>query len=440
MGIRPKPTVTPLALCVFVALGGCDLEWKKPDLAIPPPERFKQASQKPAPPLGSAHAFVQKFGSGELTGIVDAALVNNNDIAAAVARISQADATARVASAPLWPTLTNVNSVQRTQVPGTATSSTPNFNPQQQFLSSAGDARQAALLQNDGTYSATRTNLFKLGLNASYTVDLWGVNEDASKAARLLANASRFDRSVVEIATVASVLNSYFQVLNAQDQLRIVHENAKIAREVLKALQARLAVGTATVLDTAQQETVLDTQLALEPPLEQTLAQQRNLLAVLLGRTPESFSTRGASLKTLHFPKIEPGLPSEVLLRRPDVAEAEAKLASQEFSVLQARAAFFPQLTLTGQYGVQSIVWKNLARPEAIAWQVLASATQPLFDGYNLQGQYQLQQGKFAELAADYRKQTLTALSDTENALIAIAQTSRQLRLEEDPSTPRGAR
>jgi outer membrane protein TolC len=166
--------------------------------------------------------------------------------------------------------------------------------------------------------------------------------------------------------------------------------------------------------------------------LEQTLRQQRNLLAVLLGKTPESFSTSGLSLKNLRFPRIEPGLPSEVLLRRPDVAEAEAKLASQEFSVLEARAAFFPQITLTGQYGVQSIVFKNLGRPEAVAWQILANAAQPLFDGYNLQGQYLLQQGKYSELAADYRKQVLTALSDTENALIAIAQTERQLKLQLD--------
>ena len=94
-----------------------------------------------------------------------------------------------------------------------------------------------------------------------------------------------------------------------------------------------------------------------------------------------------------------------MLLRRPDVAEAEAKLASQEFSVLQARAAFFPSITLTGQYGVQSTLIKYLATPQAIGWQVAANAAQPLFDGYNLQGQYKLQKGKYAELAADYRKQ-----------------------------------
>ncbi|WP_424361202.1 TolC family protein [Methylocystis parvus] len=119
----------------------------------------------------------------------------------------------------------------------------------------------------------------------------------------------------------------------------------------------------------------------------------------------------GTSLKSTAFPKIAPGLPSEVLLRRPDVAEAEAQLASQEFSVLQARAAFFPSISFHGQYGVQSIVCQISGDAGgdrlADAGQDIA---QPIFDGYNLQGQYMLQQGKYSELAANYRKQTLTPL------------------------------
>jgi len=408
-------------LTMLAALGGCNLDWEKPEASTPPPERFRETKPKEAPSIGSAHDFAARFGSMELTGVVDQALENNYDIAAAVARIAQADAQARISSAALWPALTMNDSAQRTQTPGTAIS-----------LNTAAGQAATSTATNNGSFSATRSNLYKLGLNASYEIDFWGKNEDASKAARLLANASRFDRNVVEIATIASVLNSYFLVLNAQDRLRIARANVKIADEVFKAIKMRLEVGTATVLDTSQQETVLDTQKASIPPLEETFRQQKNLLAVLLGRTPESFDTKGASLARLRFPRIEPGLPSEVLLRRPDVAEAEAKLASQEFSVLQARASFFPSITLTGQYGVQSIVFKNLATPQAIGWQVLANAAQPLFDGYNLQGQYMLQQGKYAELTADYRKQTLTALSDTENALIAIAQTGRQLKLQED--------
>ncbi len=410
-----------MALCATLTLAGCDLTWEKPEAAAPPPERFRAAAPKSAPSLHSTHEFVERFRSPELTRVIDEALAGNNDIAAAVARITQADAQARVSSAPLFPSLSNVNNFERFQTPSTVYGGV-----------GATGGQAAAAAASSSPYSATQSNYFSLGLNASYTLDIWGVNQDASAASRLLANASRFNRKVVEIATVASALNAYFAVLNAQDQLRIVNENVRIAGHVLTALRARREVGLATVLDVAQQETVYDTQLAMIPPLQQTLAQQSNLLAVLLGQTPESFSIQGTTLKSLRFPKIEPGLPSEVLLRRPDVAEAEAKLASREFSVLQARAAFFPQIQLTGQYGVESVVWRNLATPQAIAWQVLAMTTQPLFDGWSLQGQYELQKGKYSEFAANYRKQALTALSDAENALIAIAQTQRHLNLQED--------
>jgi multidrug efflux system outer membrane protein len=218
-------------------------------------------------------------------------------------------------------------------------------------------------------------------------------------------------------------------VLAAQDRLRIANNNVAIAARVNRAIQARFEVGIASALDTAQQESVLAQQRAAIPPLEQTLRQTRNLLAVLVGQTPESVEVRGGTLTALSYPHVAPGLPSEVLLRRPDVAEAEARLASQEFSVLQARAAFFPSITLTGQYGIQTALLRNLVRPEAIAWQAATNLAQPIFDGFNLQGQYEFQKNRYAELAALYRKQILTALSDTENALIAVRETERQLTL-----------
>lgn len=405
-----------------LALLGCDLEWEKPDLATPPPERLRETTPRSAEPIPAGRDFVAKFGSRELTGLVEEALSGNLDIEAAAARIEQADAQARVSSAALWPNVSMLDVARTTRVPGTTLnigSASTGINP----------ATVGSSTANTG-FRARHFGFFQLGLTASYEIDFWGKNEDASKAARILANASRFDRDVVEIATVAAVMNAYFQVLTAQDRLKIARSNVAIAEEVDRAIQARLAVGTASVLDTAQQETVLAQQRATIPPLEQTLRQTRNLLAVLLGRTPESLEARGGSLTKLKFPRIDPGLPSEILLRRPDVAKAEAQLASQEFSVLQARASFFPSLTLTGQYGLQTALLQNLLRPEAIAWQAAGSFAQPLLDGYNLQGQYDLQKGRYAELAALYRKQILTALSDVENALIAEKETAKQVQLQ----------
>lgn len=403
-------------------LSGCDLDWQKPDLATPPPDRFHEAKPASAKPIARGPDFAAKFGSRELTKLVEQAVGDNLDIAAAAARITQADAQARVSSAALWPSISMQDIARTSRVPGTTLN-----------VGGAGGNINPATIGAQPTaagFRARHFGFFQLGLTASYEIDFWGKNEDASYAARLLANATRFNRDTVEISTVASVLNAYFQVLTAQDRLRIAHSNVAIAERVNRAIQARFEVGTASALDTAQQETVLAQQRASIPPLEQTLRQTKNLLAVLVGQTPESVDLKGGSLTRLSFPKVAPGLPSEVLLRRPDVAEAEARLASQEFSVLRARASFFPSITLTGQYGVQTALLRNLLRPEAIAWQAASNLAQPLFDGYNLQGQYELEKGRFAELAALYRRQILTALSDAENALIAVKETERQVKLQ----------
>ena len=409
---------------VAAALSGCDLEWDKPSLSAPPPARFVEAKPHPAPPISGGRDFAVKFGSKELTQLVERALDDNLDLAAAIARITQADAQARVSSAAQWPAVSLTDIARTTRTPGTTInvgSASSGFNP-------ATSSSSTSSLTSSG-FRARNFGFFQLGLTASYELDFWGKNEDASMAARILANVSRFDRNVVEISTVAAVLNAYFQVLTAQDRLVIARQNVAIAQQVMDAINARLEVGVATVLDTSQQQTILAQQQASIPPLEQTLRQTRNNLAVLLGQTPESMTIKGGSLIKLNFPRIAPGLPSEVLLRRPDVAEAEARLASQEFSVLQARAAFFPSISLTSLYGFQSALLSTLLlRPDAIAIQLAGTLTQPVFDGWNLQGQYDQQKGRYSELAALYRKQILTALSDTENALIAIRETDRQMK------------
>lgn len=407
------------------------LDWEKPEATVETPPAYRAGKPKSAPPIPAARTWSTKFGSPELTRIVEKALDQNLDIAAAVARIEQADAQAIISSSALFPSLTFNALARRMQTPGAITSATST-------AAGTGGTGTGATTGGTTTTSAAgsqllrtrRANFFQLGLNASYEIDFWGKNQDASNAARLLAHASRFDRDVVEIATIASVVNSYFQILTAQDRLRIARNNIKIAETVLAAIKARLDVGTATALDYSQQLSVVATQRAAVPPLEQTLRQTKNTLAVLLGVPPESAVISGGSLTRLRFPTVAAGLPSELLLRRPDVAEAEARLVSQEFSVLQARAAFFPSIQITGMYGLQSIALKSLFRPEAIAWQIAGNLTQPLFDGYNLQGQLNLQKGRYAELAQDYQKQILTAFSEVENALIAIAETSRQLKLQ----------
>jgi len=417
------------AFGVCVLLAGCDLDWVKPNVGVPAPARFREAGPHAAAPIGAGRDFAARFSSKELTTLVALASQGNLDLAAAAARIREADAQARMASAPLWPSLAMHDFGLRTQVPGAALGQNANGSGASNPLSPARIGREIALQSNQGNTSALRTNLYQLGLTASYEIDFWGKNENASRAAQLLANASRFDRDVVEISIISTVLNAYFHALSAQDRLRVLARNIQKAEAVQAALLARLKAGAATIVDTAQQGGIVAELRAMEPPLQETLRQSRNRLAVLVGRTPEGFSLQGGSLGALSYPRIEPGLPSEVLLRRPDVAAAEAKLAAQELSVLRARAAFFPSIKLTGQYGLQSMVLKNLGSPQAIGWQLGMQIAQPLFDGFYLQGDYESQKAIFTEFAALYRQQILSALMDTENALVAASESERRVQL-----------
>ncbi|WP_294536175.1 efflux transporter outer membrane subunit [uncultured Rhodoblastus sp.] len=409
--IRREGRTAPAATAAFwallvLALAGCDLDKESLDSGIATPTRFQAVG-------GGGRVALQRelddwparFGSKELTHLVAQAQSQNLDIAAAVARIAEAEAQARVAAATLYPTVAAGGAGGQALIPGVSKAFSP-------------------------PYRSQRTNAFGLNLNASYEIDFWNKNHDAAASGLLSAQASVFDRDVVALSTTASVVNLYFQLLAAQDRLRVAHQNVALAEHVLRAIVARRAVGTSSALDEAQQTTIVAQQRANVPPLEQIELQDRNLLAVLLGRTPESVSIKGGSLERLTDPAVRAGLPSKLLLRRPDVAEAEDRLAAQGLQVSVARAAFFPDVTLTGQYGILSAVFKNLFTPQAAAYSFAANLAQPIFNGGALQGQLDLQKGKFDELLADYRKTILTSFSDVENGLIAVAKTAEQLRLQ----------
>jgi NodT family efflux transporter outer membrane factor (OMF) lipoprotein len=154
------------------------------------------------------------------------------------------------------------------------------------------------------------------------------------------------------------------------------------------------------------------------------------LLAVLAGHTPESLQLRGGSLRSLKVPGVQAGLPVALMLQRPDIAAAEWRLSSQQANVRAARAAFLPTITLTGSLGLQSVTLKNLLRPDAVAASLAEGLTAPIFSGGNLEGQLQQAEGRQIEALEIYRKAILTALSDVENALVAVEQTTSRERLQ----------
>lgn len=388
-----------------LVLSACLPAEQRPDLAVAITPRFAAGDRKPAP--APRADWPRLFGSAELNRLVERAVEDNFDIAIAVARIRQAEAQAQVAAAALYPTLTGSVDSSRSLAPGTLRAK------REPFSDSVG-------------------NRFGLGLTASYEIDFWGKNHATADAGRLAAEATRFDRDVVALTTVSSVVGAYFQVLAAQDRLRIARNNIAVAERTLKAIQARLSVGTATQLDIAQQESVVAQQRASIPPLELQLRQGRVTLALLVGAPPVTVAVKGGSLNAIVTPAVRAGLPAQLLQRRPDIAEAEARLSSEEATILAARAALFPNISLTGQGGLESVVLKNLLRPEAAFASAAAGLVQPILDGGALRARLELEKGRGDELLAAYRLTIVSAFSDVENALIGVQENTRYERLQAD--------
>ena len=406
--------ITTIAL--MLPLGGCLLGGDKPEPALDIPQRYTGGPINPVlanaalPPLD----WWRKFHSNELTGVIEQARSANLDIAAAIARIVQADAQARIVGAALLPAVELDGGASRAQ------------------------SSKTTGLGNGKAYVDTGFsvhNSLTTALSASYEIDFWGKNRSALRAAEENAVASRYDREVVELATVVTAANAYFQVLAAQDRLRVANDNLQSATRVLNLIEQRLQAGTASNLEVAEQQSVVNTQKASIPPLEQTLKLNKNALALLIARSPEHVSIRGGSLRNIAYPHVTPGLPSELLTQRPDIRQAEAKLAQANANVENARAQFLPSITLTGEGGYQSAVLKMLMRPESVFFSAAAGLTQPIFDAGLIQGNLDLQKGVQDELLQDYRKAVISGFTDVENALDAIRQTALREQLQGDVVT-----
>ncbi|MBS7805631.1 efflux transporter outer membrane subunit [Rhizobiales bacterium TNE-4] len=384
------PLLTGFAL---PALTGC-IDTPRPQPALDVPGAYANAPKRPETrPV--VPDWWRTFGSPELAGFVAESQTGNLDIAIAVARIAEADAQAKIAGSALFPQIgaSATLSRSRTSTPGSVGQGTNRFNPA--FL-------------------------------ATYEIDFWGQNQALLASAEFLAQASRFDRDTVALTTAATTASLYVRILAARERIRIARQNLDAAERVLTIIRERLDVGTATALDLAQQESVVATIRANIPALEQTSEQDVTTLAVLLGRAPERIRVMGKSLDALRLPRIDAGLPSTLLERRPDIAAAEARLESAHANVNAARAAFFPTINLTAQGGFASVALSSLFNPGSGFYAVSAGLTQPIFQGFLLQGQYEQQQARQLELLQAYRSSVINGFADVERALIALRQLGQQ--------------
>ena len=392
------------ALLLGPALSGCILGTERPDLNLDIPGAYREAGRGAPDAHVPALDWWRGFRSNELITLMDAAQIYNLDIAVAIAQIVQADAQVGIAGSPLLPSVT-----------GTST---------------AEQIRSVASNFGGGNGFSTTFSQYSLGLTASYMIDFWGKNRATLYAAEENATAAQYNRDVVTLTSIVTVANTYFQILAAQDELRVARRNLAAAERILALIKQQFAGGTASQLDVSQQEALVSTERAAIPPLEIILRQNVAALAVLVGRAPANFTVNGGAMTQIAIPRVTPGMPSELLNQRPDIRQAEALLASSNFSVEAARAAFFPQIQLTAQTGVQSAALASLFGPGAWFYTLSAGLTQPLFDGFLLESELKQAKGVQLQNLQVYRKAVLSAFADVEKALVALAQSTLQERLQ----------
>jgi multidrug efflux system outer membrane protein len=410
--IRIAPALA--ALLLAPGLSGCILGSERPELNLEVPGGYREGSKHAPDAAVPALDWWRGFRSKELTSLMEDAQIFNLDIAVAIAEVVQADAQVGVSGAPLLPSITGSATAEQEHF-GSATGGSSGSSSSLSGLSGGGAS-------NFSTYSA--------GLTASYMLDFWGKNRATLHASEESATSARYNREVVTLSTIVTVANTYFQVLAAQDELRVARRNLAAAERILTLIKQQFAGGTASQLDLSQQEALVSTERAAIPPLEVTLRQNIAALALLVARAPANFNVNGGALTSIVVPRVTPGLPSELLYQRPDVRQAEALLASSNFSVESARAAFFPQIQLTATTGVQSAALAALFGPGAWFYTLSAGLTQPLFDGFLLESQLKQAKGVQLQNLQAYRKAVLSAFADVEMALVALSQTTLQERLQ----------
>jgi NodT family efflux transporter outer membrane factor (OMF) lipoprotein len=409
------PARALLACLGAATLTACQVGPRYHRPALDVPTAYTAPVQPPAAP--PSLEWWRGFGAPDLDRLIEIAARASPDVAAAAARIVQADQAARVAGSPLLPGITGTASqnYQRSGSAGTGTAL-------------AGLPPAFAALETSKTYTDTRT--YSAQLNASYEVDFWGENRDAYRAAVALAKGSRYDAQTVWLTTVSSIATTYFEALGYRDREAIAQHNLVDAVHVLDAYRARMAVGTADALDVSQQEALVAGYRATIPSLESQYRQEVIALAILVGIAPEKITLGDTRLIDLKLPAVAPGLPASILRRRPDVAYAEAQLISQNQTVRQDVAAFFPSLELTASGGLSSLALSTITGPGTVVASLASQLTQTIFDNGAKSGTLGGAKGRYQELAADYVKAVLQALSDVETGLTASSFAADQEALE----------
>jgi len=334
----------------------------------------------------STTPFWEELGSADLNRLIDLALAQNLDLEAALHRIEQARAQAKVSASPLFPSVSASGSASRTYQ----------------------DPKNTTSVHGGGSIN--------------YEVDLWGKNRNAAQSANYRIDASQFDREALRLVVTSDVTDFYSQVLSLNDRIRIAEFNLKNAEEILRIIEARFAQGSVSGLEVSQQRVAVNGFRTTLTALVEARSTTANALAILLGRAPQNLSTPAAELASLKIPQVNLTPPATLLTARPDIQSAEAGLRSANADIGVARAAFFPSLKL----GVDTAVAAGFGGPASAATSLASSLLAPIFTGGALTGNLENVTARQKELAAQYQKTVLVAFQEVEDALAALKSDNEQ--------------
>jgi multidrug efflux system outer membrane protein len=384
-------TVRPLAFGLCLALASCSVG---PDYARPPvptPASYKSAGPDESTTPAISRQWWKLFGDPTLDRLEEAAIEANQDLQAALARVTQARAAAKIAGSQRYPTVTADPGAQR-------------------FRTSAHGTRAGVRL------SSVTVNDFQVPIDFAYEVDVWGRVRRSVEAADAEAQASEADLMVVLQSVQADLAQNYFTLRSLDAQAEILKRTVEVYRRQLTLLETQLRAGLVGRITVVQQETQLYFTTTQEIDVRRQRADVEHAIAVLIGRPPSDLTLAAAPLD-LAPPKVPAGLPSELLRRRPDVAQAERLLAAANARIGVATAQYYPAFQLTGQAGFESVDLKHLFDWESRIWAVAASAFATLFAGGRIDAAVEQSKAAHQEALAAYRGRVLAAFRDVEDSL-----------------------
>jgi multidrug efflux system outer membrane protein len=398
--------LTALTALTFSASAGVLMvgpDYKRPTNSVPSVYKatelgaWKEGSPLDNVPKGS---WWEVFQDAQLNELESRAIESNQNLKAAFARVNQARATARVARADLFPTLSFDPSYTRQR-----------FSPNQ-----------------EPSFGPLTANNINVPLDLSYELDLWGKVRRGFESARADAQASLADFYNVLLTLQSDVAQNYFALRSLDAERSTVTATVGLRKEQVQLVRSRFTDGIGNDLDVAQAETELATTEVDDASLAQRRAQFENALAILIGSNPSTF--RLLALTNSNWnpspPEIPAGLPSQLLERRPDVAQAERQLASANARIGVAKGAFFPVISLTASGGYLSGDVESLFNWDSRVWSIGPSISLPLFAGGRIRANYKRSQAAFDESVARYRQQVLVAFGDVENSLAGVRYLAQQ--------------